>query len=65
MITHELMTRRRSEALVVALVGLKYAEDWWNSPNKAFDLQTPKQAWAVNYHTVYNYLMGTASGNYL
>ncbi len=65
MITHEQMTRRRSEALVVALVGLKYSETWWASQNKAFGDLTPNQAWNKDPNVVYNYLMGTASGNYL
>jgi hypothetical protein len=65
MITPEQTMRRRSEALVVALVGLKYADTWWSSNNKAFESLTPKQAWDKDPSVVYSYLMGTASGGYL
>ena len=65
MITPEQTMRRRSEALVVALVGLKYADTWWASKNKAFESLTPNQAWNKDPSVVYNYLMGTASGGYL
>lgn len=65
MITHEQKMRRRSEALVVALVGKEYADVWWDSKNKAFESLTPKQAWDKDPSAVYSYLMGIASGGYL
>lgn len=60
MITPELM-RKRSEALVVALVGKPLAPRWWCLPNHAFDMQAPRD---VELEHVYNYLMGHASGSY-
>lgn len=65
MIAQEQIMRRRSEALVVALVGLKYADAWWTANNKAFELLTPNQAWNKDPNIVYNYLMSTAAGHYL
>ena len=49
---------QRSQALLIALLGRKdLCDQWWNSPNKAFDLQTPKQVWDVEPEKVYEYLM--------
>ena len=47
----------RCDALVIAMVGAELAKDWWNSPNKAFNGQTPKEA---PLEVVYSYLMGYA-----
>lgn len=49
---------KRSQLLLLALLGNKnLCEQWWNSPNKAFDLQTPKQVWDTEPEKVYGYLM--------
>jgi hypothetical protein len=65
MITHELIMRRRSEALVVALVGNDLATKWWNSANAAFEGHTPEETWKKTPDVVYQYLMGHAGGGYL
>lgn len=39
---------------VVALVGKDLAEQWWASPNKAFNLQSPE---SVDLELVKDYLM--------
>lgn len=49
--------RKRSEALVLALIGKNQAPNWWSSANKAFDGKTPEEHWKVNPEDVYNYLM--------
>jgi len=53
--------RERSEALVIALVGKEMAPKWWDSKNKAFDLETPKVRFESNPEQVYNYLMDYGS----
>lgn len=65
MITHELMMRQRSEALVVALVGKTLATNWWNSANAAFEGQTPEETWKKTPDVVYQYLMNHGGGSYL
>lgn len=47
----------RCDALVIAMVGEELADGWWNSPNRAFNGQTPKEA---PLEVVYSYLMGYA-----
>ena len=54
---NESQAKQRSCALVVALVGRDYSEQWWNSANRAFDGKTPTEQWQIDYTTVYNYLM--------
>ena len=53
--------RQRSVALVIAMVGRATSEQWWASPNRAFDMRTPLDMWAEDYHRVYDYLMHHAS----
>ena len=55
--------RRRSETLVIALVGIKHAPIWWNSSNLAFDYLTPAMAFETDPTQVYNYLMKYSSGD--
>jgi len=61
--TNEQM-RRRSETLVIALVGLQQAPIWWNSSNLAFHHLTPAMAFETDPEQVYNYLMNYAGGDY-
>ena len=53
----ESQAKLRSDALVVAMIGRDYSEQWWNSANRAFDDRTPREQWSVDYLHVYNYLM--------
>lgn len=53
--------RKRCEVLVIALLGKKLAEKWWESPNKAFDQRTPEEQWQLDPESVYDYLMFYAS----
>lgn len=52
----ELM-RKRSEALVIAMIGKDLAPKWWDGQNKAFELRTPNQQWEIDPTEVYAYLM--------
>ena len=53
----ENVAKQGSIALVIALVGKDLAEDWWNRPNRAFDMKTPAEIWLDDHMRVYNYLM--------
>ena len=56
--------KQRSVALVVALVGIDLADQWWSSPNKAFDGMTPAGQWIKDHESVYDYLMSYAGGGW-
>lgn len=57
---HEIK-RKRSEILVIAMMGKDLAAKWWDSPNKSFDMKTPNEQWQIDPESVYNYLMYYAS----
>ena len=54
---YEHICKQRSVALVIGLVGIDLADDWWNSPNKAFNGRTPAGMWLEDFRQVHNYLM--------
>ncbi len=54
--------RKRSEVLVIALVGKALSDKWWNGYNKAFNM-TPEEKWKEEPEVVYNYLMFHADPN--
>jgi hypothetical protein len=54
---YEHICKQRSVALVIGLVGSDLADDWWNSPNKAFNGRTPAGMWLEDFRQVHNYLM--------
>jgi hypothetical protein len=56
--------KQRSTALVIAMIGEQHANDWWESPNKAFDGRTPNYQWTIDYESVYKYLMKSSSGEW-
>lgn len=52
--------RKQAEMLVVSLIGDNLADDWWNSPNRAFQMQTPEKTFDSDPEKVYSYLVGHA-----
>lgn len=60
----EYVCRQRSVALVIAMVGEELSANWWGSPNKAFDMQTPFELWDEDYRRVYEYLMRMSCGEW-
>lgn len=42
--------------MLLALVGPNLVERWWESPNKAFDNQPPKEKWQDDPKSVWSYL---------
>lgn len=55
--TSEKLFRETCNQLVQALVGPDMTASWWSSPNKAFDMRTPEEQWALGSDSVVNYLM--------
>jgi hypothetical protein len=53
--------QQRCETLVVALVGQEKSFDWWLTPNRAFDMQTPEVMFHFFPTAVYEYLMRSAN----
>lgn len=64
MMTKETL-KLRCDDLLTALVGKNLVDDWWNRPNKGFDLQTPITVFEQNPERVYNYLMRFSGGDYM
>lgn len=54
--------RKRCNDLVISFVGEKYADEWWDSPNKIFDGETPRKIFDSEPNRVYNYLLEFAEG---
>ena len=63
-VERELQYKQRCNWFLAALVGSNLVDNWWGSPNKAFDGRTPAGMWLIDYMSVYNYLMNAASGDY-
>jgi hypothetical protein len=57
---NQLLTAR-SNALLTAMLGSELAEQWWTTPNQAFEMQTPQKQ---NIERVYGYLMSRAEGEW-
>lgn len=58
-----MVLRKRSEVLVIALVGKDMAPKWWDGENRAFGM-TPNEKWKENPEVVYGYLMSHADGQW-
>lgn len=56
-ISTELHFRHMCNSLLEILVGSANVDQWWSSPNQAFDQRTPEQQWALGSDAVVNYLM--------
>ena len=54
--------RNRCNILLTVLIGKDYVEQWWDSPNKRFDGETPRKVFDTEPNLVYNYLMDMMEG---
>jgi len=61
---HRRRRRQQCDALLEAMIGRNSISDWWQSPNRAFDMQTPDKVFDTSPDQVYNYLMQHAAGDY-
>lgn len=60
------MENSRLNRLLLALLGKEDLVDlWWESPNKAFDLKTPKEMLAIHPERVIQYIVGQFNGDFL
>jgi hypothetical protein len=55
------LLKARSDALLVAMLGQEMAPQWWTTPNRAFEQQTPN---TQSIERVYGYLMSRAEGEW-
>jgi hypothetical protein len=56
--------KNHAQACLLAMLGEKLVNDWWNSKNAAFDNQTPAGEWIRNPKRVYDYIMLHAYGGW-
>lgn len=56
--------RNRCNVLLTALMGKEHIEEWWDSPNKRFDGETPRKVFDIEPNRVYNYLMEFEEGQW-
>lgn len=56
--------KQQCDALLLALVGENLKEQWWKTPNKAFNLSTPEEIFENAPDTVFEYLMRMAEGEW-
>ena len=49
-------TKEYADRLVSSIVGDKFVEQWWNSPNRAFNFLTPLEVWKTDRIFVLRYL---------
>lgn len=52
------------KSILVELVGYDLVEKWWNSPNTAFNGDTPENKFQTDPTLVYDYLSRSMSGDY-
>jgi len=45
------------DKMLISMLGFDNVDAWWNTPNKAFDMDTPKERWNERPHEVYVYLL--------
>lgn len=60
-----LIEKNRLDGLLFAIVGSEtLVERWWNSPNKAFDMQKPIDVFEVDSERVRDYIISCAYGEH-
>lgn len=56
--------KRYSNNILSALVGEALVEQWWQSPNKAFEDKTPNAQWDDDPNVVFQYLLNQIDPGY-
>lgn len=54
--SHKIDPKEYADALVASLIGENQVEQWWNSPNRAFNGFTPLETWERENTKVLSYL---------
>lgn len=49
--------KKRCDWLLTAMLGKDNVDGWWKSRNKAFDMKTAEEQFAVDPESVYQYLL--------
>jgi hypothetical protein len=49
--------KTKCDLMLEAMVGEHLIKKWWKSPNRAFDMRTPKEQLKENPGSVYSYLL--------
>lgn len=47
--------------MVISMVGKQLAREWWDRPNKFFNMKTPNEIWENNPKAVYDYIVCCAN----
>lgn len=59
------IVKQRCDALLNAMLGSsELVDNWWNSPNKAFNGETPDVVFVLEPMKVYRYLMMCSEGGW-
>ena len=56
--------RLQCNRLLASLLGEEHTEQWWDSPNKHFNGETPRKIFDSEPNLVYNYLLEHAEGHW-
>jgi hypothetical protein len=56
--------KAQTHTLIVAMVGQKLAIDWWDRPNRAFNMKTPNEVWIKDRDFVYDYVVAHIDGQW-
>lgn len=57
--------KKAMDAILLALVGSQeLVEQWWTSPNRAFDGRTPMDVLDIDHRDVVEYLLSQTNGDY-
>ena len=63
MTTDVVKLQAKCNIMLEALVGEHLVDKWWESPNKAFKNQQPKEYWKENPQAIFNYLVSLSMGD--
>jgi hypothetical protein len=56
--------KRVTHSMLAAMLGVELSQTWWDTPNKAFNGETPANVWVEDYNKVYEYVMRMAEGEW-
>ena len=43
--------------MLQGMLGRELAREWWHTPNRVFENETPDQVWQRDYERVYRYVV--------
>ena len=54
---HRTLCRARCTTMLQGMLGRELASEWWHTPNRVFENETPDQVWQRDYERVYRYVV--------